>query len=364
MGKIVCFHLLNDYIGSPIVLKTVLKGLLQRGCQIDLVSSRGGVLDELAPATHLRRRTYRYRFSPNAAVTMLRYAWVQCHTFVLALSYLFQRDTVFYINTLLPVGPALAGRLTGKRVVYHYHENANAKGVFYRVLARAMQCLAHKIICVSAYQASFLKRQDKVMVVPNALPETFVERVQPDIDRAFSQQTVLMLSSLKRYKGTEEFVALATRLPQLKFILVENATDEEIEAYFKAGGLKPTDNLVIYPRQEDVLPFYERSSLVVNLTLKHLAIETFGLTALEAMTAGLPVIVPTVGGIAEMVEEGVNGYHIDADNLEQMAMRIGQMLTDKAQYTRLAKGALEASRQYGAERMVEQIARQLSTTQN
>ena len=32
-------------------------------------------------------------------------------------------------------------------------------------------------------------------------------------------------------------------------------------------------------------------------------IETFGLTALEAMAFGLPVIVPTVGGIAEMVEE-------------------------------------------------------------
>lgn len=57
-------------------------------------------------------------------MTMLRYCAVQLYTFLLAFRWLFQKDVVFYINTLLPVGPALAGRLMGKRVVYHYHENA------------------------------------------------------------------------------------------------------------------------------------------------------------------------------------------------------------------------------------------------
>ena len=47
MRKIVCFHLFNDYSGSPKVLKVVLEGLLQRGCEVDLVTSRGGVLDKI-----------------------------------------------------------------------------------------------------------------------------------------------------------------------------------------------------------------------------------------------------------------------------------------------------------------------------
>lgn len=360
MQKIVCFHLLNDYSGSPIVLKTVLKGLLQRGYHIDLVSSRGGVLDELDADAHLRRRSYDYRFSPHAALTMLRYAWVQVYTFVVALTYLWERGAVFYINTLLPVGPALAGRLTGHRVVYHYHENADVKGLFYRMLARAMQWLAHDIVCVSAYQASMLRRHDKVTVVPNALPETFADSVRPDIDRAFASRTVLMLSSLKRYKGTEEFVALAARLPQVHFILVVNATANEIADYFRTADIQPTANLDVYPRQKDVAPFYEKASLLVSLTLKHQFIETFGLTALEAMTAGLPVIVPTVGGIAEMVDEGVDGYHIDAEHIDEVARHIGQLLDDKTLYARMAQNALAASRRYGADQMVEKIAQELS----
>ena len=67
-------------------------------------------------------------------------------------------------------------------------------------------------------------------------------------------------------------------------------------------------NLKVYARQKDVVPFYREASVVLNLSNKEQFIETFGLTALEAMVFGLPVIVPTVGGIAEMVEDGVNGW--------------------------------------------------------
>lgn len=45
MTHIVCFHLYNDFSGSPIVLRMVLDGLLQHGYQVDLVTSDGGVLD-------------------------------------------------------------------------------------------------------------------------------------------------------------------------------------------------------------------------------------------------------------------------------------------------------------------------------
>ena len=44
MKKIVCFHLFNDYSGSPKVLKTIIEGLLNNGHCIDLVTSRGGGL--------------------------------------------------------------------------------------------------------------------------------------------------------------------------------------------------------------------------------------------------------------------------------------------------------------------------------
>lgn len=350
--KLVCFHLFNDYSGSPKVLKMVLEGMLRKGYRIDLVSSKGGVLDELTVYENLHKHSYPYRFSNNPAMTMLRYCAVQAYTFLLAFRWLFQKDVVFYINTLLPVGPALAGRLMGKRVVYHYHENAFVKGAFYKTLAFFMQKLAHEIICVSAYQASFLQRKKGVTVIPNALPKEFTDRLHPNPEAAFERKTVLMLSSLKEYKGTREFIELAEKLPQYKFVLVINDTEENINNYLTTnnGG-----NLTIYSRQADVTSFYNTATIVIVLTNPRQAVETFGLTALEAMSAGLPVIVPTQGGIAEMVKDGNNGYKIDVQELDAVSKHICVLLDNKELYIRMTNKALLFSAGFDSEKVVTKL---------
>ena len=357
MKHIVCFHHFNDYSGSPKVLKMVLEGLLEKGYQVDLVTSSGGVLDELKGMEGFRKHGYRYHFSMNPIVTMCRYAAVQVYAFWVALRWMFYKDVVFYINTLLPVGPALAGRLMGKRVVYHYHENAFIKSAFYKALAWMMQRLAHEIICVSGYQASFLSAKKKVIVIPNALPKNFVEKLHPNPKVAFRQKTVLMLSSLKGYKGTKEFIELSQRLPQYRFIIVINDRQENIDAYLQENRLPVASqrNLKVFPRQNDVTGFYGQSSIVLNLSDKNRFIETFGLTALEAMRAGLPVIVPTVGGIAEMVDDGVNGYKIDVQNRDLIAQRIEEMLSMEDLYIRMAENALLHAHRYDTEEMLSQI---------
>lgn len=84
MNHIVCFHLFNDYSGSPKVLKGVLEGLLEKGYPVDLVTSGGGVLDELIGKPGFRKHGYRYRFSTNPIVTMCRYTAVQVYAFLVA----------------------------------------------------------------------------------------------------------------------------------------------------------------------------------------------------------------------------------------------------------------------------------------
>ena len=357
MKRIVCFHLFNDYSGSPKVLRMVLEGILKKGYRVDLITSKDGVLDELLNYGNLKKYSYQYRFSANTVVTMLRYTWAQLYTFFLSFRWMFCKDVVFYINTLLPVGPALAGRMMGKRVVYHYHENAFVKGAFYKMLAAMMERLANRIICVSEYQASFLICKEKVTVIPNALPEAFVQRLKPNPENAFEQKTVLMLGSLKEYKGTKEFIQLSQRMLQYRFVLVINDTQENIDDYLKDKYDTLGENLVLYPRQADVAKFYQQASVVLNLSDKRLIIETFGLTALEAMTAGLPVIVPTEGGIAEMVDDGINGYKIDVADLDKIEQHIQELLTDKTKYVEMAEQALACARRFDANEMIDQITR-------
>ena len=104
---------------------------------------------------------------------------------------------------------------------------------------------------------------------------------------------------------------------------------------------------------------YNSASLVLNLSDPRLVIETFGLTALEAMSCGLPVIVPPVGGIAEMVTDGVNGYHIDCKDTGRLVATISLILTDRELYQSLSREALAVSRRFNRDAMIKNISSRL-----
>ena len=96
MKRLVCFHLFNDFSGSPKVLRMVLGELAEKGMQIDLITSKGeGALSDLSKWKNVKTSAYAYRFSNNPTVTMTRYFGVQFYTFCLALCYAFKKDKRF-----------------------------------------------------------------------------------------------------------------------------------------------------------------------------------------------------------------------------------------------------------------------------
>ncbi|MCW5982289.1 MAG: N-acetyl-alpha-D-glucosaminyl L-malate synthase BshA [Bryobacteraceae bacterium] len=68
-------------------------------------------------------------------------------------------------------------------------------------------------------------------------------------------------------------------------------------------------------------------------------LESFGLAALEGMACGLPPIATRVGGVAELVTDGVDGYLEAVGDIEAQAARAVSLLTDDALYERLSGAA-------------------------
>ncbi len=87
------------------------------------------------------------------------------------------------------------------------------------------------------------------------------------------------------------------------------------------------NDLVLFlgAKDQDVLPNYYAAAEMVVMPSHY---ESFGMVALEAMAMGRPVIASEVGGLAYLVQDGVNGYHVPTRDPEAQAERIYELLTN------------------------------------
>lgn len=194
------------------------------------------------------------------------------------------------------------------------------------------------------YVSNFLAQQEKfngksIVILHNAIENDFLKIASAQQKEPATFQNVLMVCSLKGYKGVNEFVELSRLHQQYQFRLVVNATKGEIEAFFKPSLLP--ENLEIFSTQTKLHPFYSWADIVLNLSRPDEWIETFGLTVIEAMAYGLPVIVPPIGGVTELVEEGKNGFFANSRNIEDLSKKLIAILENRKLYTQMRGNSLQ-----------------------
>ena len=348
MKKILFVHLLNDYSGSPKVLSLVISAT-KGSYDVELYTgwSEAGFLSNITK-TH---NQYYYKWYSNKFLTLASFLFSQIHLFYKIISRKNDFDIV-YINTMLPFGAALAGKLLRKKVIYHIHETSIKPAVFKRFLRFVILKIANKLIFVSAS----LRESESFMgiksnTIYNTLDKDFLlkaktNRIQPKDSKGFN---VLMICSLKAYKGITEFVAIAKKCEKadIDFTLVLNADASEIKQYFTNTYVP--NNLKLVGRQKDVHSFYNKSNVVLNLSRPDEWVETFGLTILEAMAYGLPVIVPPVGGPAEIVRDGCEGFLISSYGISKIGNKIMELSKNKSYYEVLSQNAAKRVEDFNEE---------------
>ncbi|MCY3019029.1 MAG: N-acetyl-alpha-D-glucosaminyl L-malate synthase BshA [Planctomycetota bacterium] len=110
------------------------------------------------------------------------------------------------------------------------------------------------------------------------------------------------------------------------------------------------DVLFLGPQQavEDILP-------CADLFILPSAYESFGLSALEAMSCGLPVIATKIGGLSEVITSGVDGWLCPVGDCRCMAQRACAVLTDDEHHEAMGRAARKkAVEHFSPDRIVPQ----------
>lgn len=341
--NILFVHLLNNYTGSPNVLATILKELsLRKEFNISLLTSKTqGCLSNIQNIVYYN---INYKLSNNKFILGIRFLISQIYTciFVLIKS---KKIDIIYINSIPPFAAAVAGRLVHKKIIYHVHEVYIRPNVLQKIMCFIMEKNANKIIAVSKYVSEHINRES--VVIYNTVPREFERMTQETmeetnieniINHKLFQKNILMVSSLKKYKGVDIFVSLARKCPAYSFILILSSSMNDIKGYFSHTNLP--DNLKLLPQQNDLIQYYIDASIVLNLTVPDLCIEAFGMTLIEGFQFGTPCIAPDFGGPKEIILDGENGFLVNPCNEDVIIKSINIILESEEQYKKFVTNAL------------------------
>jgi glycosyltransferase involved in cell wall biosynthesis len=130
--------------------------------------------------------------------------------------------------------------------------------------------------------------------------------------------------------------AQATSGSQAQLILVGDGPDQK-ECRAIVGELQ-LGARVVFLGERDAIPELMSPADVFALSSRE---ESFGLSALEAMACGTPVVSTDAGGVKEVVEHGLSGLLSPVDDMKAFAANIALLLNDRGAAQRMGHAARE-----------------------
>ena len=166
-------------------------------------------------------------------------------------------------------------------------------------------------------------------------------KVRAEINNRYGlegKKVVLFTGRLTENKGVKYLVKAAKSIKGTVLIVGGGGEKENLEQLIKSEGIK---NVImvgyINPEKANIFhEFYERADVYVSPSVWE---EPLGLTILEAMAAGTPVVATKKGGIVSVIKEGENGFFVRARNSRQIAETVNMLLDDDELRARVSQNA-------------------------
>jgi glycosyltransferase involved in cell wall biosynthesis len=149
-------------------------------------------------------------------------------------------------------------------------------------------------------------------------------------------------------KQVDQIKAVLEQVPGTRLAVVgDGPAREDFERYFAGTPAK----FVGYLKGQDLSEAYASADMFVFPS----ALETFGLVVVEAMAAGLPVVSSRVGGVRDVVQEGVTGYTFDVNDIGGMVEGVRQIASSRARITEMGKAARAFAETQSWDAMMDEV---------
>ncbi len=366
--RILHIHTLPVVSGSGINTFLTMEGSRRQGAQVALACAPGGRLEDLVRNRGMRFHAIRNFVSPVSPVRDLN-ALGQ-------LVRLLRRERFDLVHTHNSKGGflgRLAARMAGVPLVVHtvhgfaFHgQESRLRRQLFVWLERLAARWCHRMIAISqpmidwAHCEGIADRQRIAKIYSGIELERFREAAEdPALKRQLGirqgRVVIGMVSKLWKGKGHHVLIEAASRLesqglPFQILIVGEGDLEADLKAMVKRRGL---DERVCFTGFRSDIP---QVTAQIDIGCLPSFYEGMGRVALESMAAGKPMVASAVGGLPELVQDGLTGFLVPVGDPIALADRLQSLISDPALRRKMGEeGARRADEQFSSQRMIDQI---------
>lgn len=207
-----------------------------------------------------------------------------------------------------------------------------------------------------AIERTFLERNvppTKLMTIPNGVDiDRFTEVDVTDVERVRTlyeldnDPVTLFVGTLMPRKRVLDLVCAwdeaeaCGTLVLAGDVTLDEAYTEHVRSEIRDRGVHDRVKLTGFIPAEDLPPLYSVADLFVLPSLE----EGFGMTVIEAMAAGTPVVATRVGGLPQLVDDGEQGVLVETGDVEGLTGAIDVLLADPDRRRRMGRLAQNRAR--------------------
>lgn len=195
---------------------------------------------------------------------------------------------------------------------------------------------------------------ERIAVIPNFVDTEVYDRDKYPCHKKFlvpaGEKLLMHISNFRTVKRVRDVVRIFDRIQRevpSKLVFVGDGPDRPA-ASEEVAALGLTGRVVFLGKQDSVAELLACADLFILPSES----ESFGLSALEAMASGVPVVATRTGGLVEVIPEGEGGILADVGDVEAMAAAGISILRDPDYWLRMSTAARESAKRFRVGRIV------------